>query len=444
MRAERRVADVRPRHAPAKIVSPGFVRTSEGYRLTEVAGAVSIIDPGFSPSKPATWPEIESFSLVLGGPLYQLLRKAHLEAESVEFHLLRRVVAFVLVTWLPLLVLTIVGGTWITGVDVPFIADVETHVRFLLVVPLFVLAELVVHRRMRVIVVQFVDRGLVPEAALARFHAALASAVRWRNSIPAELALLALVYSLGVFIRSDVLALQAPTWYAQPDDGVMSATTAGLWLQWVSNPLLQFLLLRWYYRIFVWARFLWQVSRIDLALMPTHPDRNCGLGFLGGSAYALSPLLMAHGAAVAGYAASLIFYQGASLAEFELEIVVLVALLLVVVVGPLTVFAPKILAAKRKGLHEYGVLAAEYARRFEQRWVRQPDHDGQALLGAADIQSLADLDGAVSIIKSVAPLPVSRETLFQLILATVLPFAPLLFTLFPLEELLNRIIGAVF
>lgn len=78
--------------------------------------------------------------------------------------------------------------------------------------------------------------------------------------------------------------LNMSSWYARSIDGVESLTGAGLWLTWVSNPIMQFLLLRWYLRIFIWARFLWRVSRIDLALLPTHPDRNGGLGFLGASA----------------------------------------------------------------------------------------------------------------------------------------------------------------
>lgn len=402
-------------------------------------------DPSSEPStrRAASWPALEEFSLVLGGPLYQLLRRAHLE-ESVETHLLRRIVVLSALAWLPLLVLSAFEGAAFGGPDMPFIADVETHIRFLLVVPLFIVAELVVHRRIRGVIVQFIDRGLVPDAGLDRFRAAVDSAIRWRNSIPAELVLIVLVYSLGTFIRGDVLVLHTQTWYSRTDGGVVDVTAAGHWLQWVSNPVMQFLLLRWYYRIFIWARFLWQVSRIDLALMPTHPDRNAGLGFLSGSAYALSPLLMAHGATVAAYAANLIFYEGASLADFKLEIVVLVTFLLALIVGPLTVFAPKILAAKRKGLHEYGVLAADYARKFERRWVRTADHEDEELLGSADIQSLADLDASVGIVKSITALPVGRDLILQLILATVVPFAPLLLTMFPLEELLNRIIGAVF
>ena len=151
-------------------------------------------------------------------------------------------------------------------------------------------------------------------------------------------------------MRGDVLALESTTWYAQVGNGGSTMTLAGLWFLWVSNPVYQFLLLRWYFRLFIWARFLWQVSRIDLDLIPTHPDRNAGLGFLGGSAFALSPLLTAHGAALAGFIANSIFYAGASLTDFKLEIVSLVVFLMLLVLGPLCVFTPQILAARREGI----------------------------------------------------------------------------------------------
>ncbi len=392
---------------------------------------------------PDSWPELEDFSLVLGGPLYQLLRRTHLE-ERVEDHLVRRMVVISGVIWVPLLVLCLVDGTLFAGVPIPFAGDVETHVRFLVAVPLLIIAELMVHLRMRVVVAQFIDRRLVPEAASARFKAAILSAMRSRNSIAAELVLVAMIFPLAYYVRSRFLALESSTWYARIENGSTEATLAGMWYWWVSNPLFQFLLVRWYYRLFIWARFLWHVSRIDLALIPTHPDRNGGLGFLSASAYAVSPLLAAHGAAVAGFLANRIFYEGASLTDFKLEIVVLVAFLLLLVLGPLCVFAPKVLAAKRKGLRDYGILAAEYTRAFDRRWVRGAGRDDQALLGSADIQSLADLGSAYTVIREMKGIPVSRDTFVQLIMATVIPFAPLLLTMMPLEELLNRIIGAVF
>jgi hypothetical protein len=66
------------------------------------------------------------------------------------------------------------------------------------------------------------------------------------------------------------------------------------------------------------------------------------------------------------------------------------------------------------------------------------------MLGSGDIQSLADLGNAYGVIREMRGVPFGRDTFVQLTMATVVPFAPLLFTMFPLEEMLNRIIGAVF
>ena len=387
-------------------------------------------------------PEVQNFSLVLGGPLYQLFRKAHLD-DDVGIRLKRRVLFISGVTWLPLLVLCAIDGTLLGGIDIPFLADVETHARFLVGVPLMILAELVVHLRMRYVVSQFVGRKLVPAAAMERFRGVLAGAMKWRNSIAAELVLVALVFSLGYYVRAGVFALSTSTWYATVGADGATLTMPGYWFSWVSNPILQFLLVRWLYRHANWGRLLWQVSRIDLDLIPTHPDRNGGLGFLGQTAYAYAPLLAAFSAMVAGMVASRIFHEGASLTEFKLEILALLLLGLGLVVGPLTVFAPQILAAKRGGLREYGAFAAEYTREFDRRWLRSADRDQEALLGSGDIQSLADLGNAFTVIREMKAVPFGRDTLVQLVWATLLPFVPLVFTMIPLEELLDRILGAV-
>jgi len=253
-----------------------------------------------------------------------------------------------------------------------------------------------------------------------------------------------IVLSLGYYVRVRVFSLEASTWYASAGRAGTDLTLPGIWFSWVSNPILQFLMLRWYYRLAIWARFLWQVSRIKLDLIPTHPDRNAGLGFLAGSAYAYSPLLASFSAMVAGMVASRIFHEGASLADFKLEIIALIAFGMMLVLGPLTVFAPQILAAKRRGKQEYGALASAYTREFDRRWVRSVDHDAESLLGTADIQSLADLDTAYSVIKDIKAVPFSRDLMLQLVWATLIPFVPLVFTMIPLEELLDRILKTIF
>jgi hypothetical protein len=389
------------------------------------------------------FPELQNFSLVLGGPLWQLLRKTRLDDDAGRL-VARRIVAASAIIWLPLLVLCAIEGTLLGGIDIPFLPDIETHARFLVAVPLMILAELVVHLRLRGIVAQFVERKLVPSTSMERFIAALRSAMAWRNSWIVEVALIAIVYTVGHYVRAEYIELDTSTWYATVGTGATTLTPAGFWFTYVSNPVLQFILLRWGYRLLIWARFLWQVSRIELDLIPTHPDRNGGLGFLGNSAYAFAPLLSALGAGVAGMIANRIFHQGASLAAFKLEIVVLTAMGMLLLMGPLLVFAPKILAAQRQGLREYGAFAAEYMRDFDRRWLRSGDRDGEALLGTGDIQSLADLGNAFMVIREMKPAIFSRTMFVQLTAATLIPFVPLVFTMIPLEQLLDRIIGAIF
>src|SRR5215470_6793591 len=246
----------------------------------------------------------DDLSVMLGGPLYQLYRRAHVSGAGLEL-LHRRVIVLTLVAWAPLLVLSLIDGFAWSGVKVPFLRDIETHLRLLVALPLLVFAELIVHQRMPVVVRQFVTRGIVGEAVRPKFEAAIASAMRLRNSITAEILLLLFVYGFGVgFLWRQEIALPIETWYRHVDGASVDVTRAGWWYALVSVPIFQFLLFRWYFRLLIWARFLWQVSRIKLSLIPTHPDRLGGLGFLSGTAHAFGVLLVAHGAMVAAQLAN--------------------------------------------------------------------------------------------------------------------------------------------
>src|SRR5260370_19290636 len=92
--------------------------------------------------------ESDDFSLVLGGPLFQLLRKAHLEGGALEL-LYRRIIASVLLTWFPLLILSILSGVVGAVGRVSFFHDIEVHALFLVALPLLIAAELLVTSRIR-------------------------------------------------------------------------------------------------------------------------------------------------------------------------------------------------------------------------------------------------------------------------------------------------------
>jgi hypothetical protein len=270
--------------------------------------------------------DAQDFSLVHGGPLFQLLLRAHLSSAGMSL-VARRMIVFVLITWVPLLVLAALErNLFATNVAVPFLLDLETHIRFLVVVPLLLAAELIVHRRLLSVARTFLDRNLIPQTAMPRFDAAIMSALRLRNSMLIEVLLMVSVYVIGVlFVWRRFIAIDVSTWYAIPAAAGSDLTHAGLWYAYLSLPFFQFLLLRWYFRLFIWMRFLWQVSRIDLSLIPTHPDQVGGLGFLANTVYGFSVLLTAHGAMLAAQIANRIFFAGAALFDFKLEIAVMVA-----------------------------------------------------------------------------------------------------------------------
>jgi hypothetical protein len=382
------------------------------------------------------------FSLVLGGPIYQLFRRAHLTGTHLEL-LYRRLLIITLVAWLPLLLLATLAFPAGSASRLSFFHDVEVHARFLVALPVLIWAETLVHSRIRPVVLRFVDRRIVVPQDLPRFHMAIESAVRLRNSVPTEIGLLAVVYTLGLWLWHSRIAVEASTWYVMPG-GRWHLTPAGFWYVFISIPILQFILLRWYMRLFIWFRFLWQVSRIDLNLIATHPDRCAGLAFLGKSAYAFGPILFAQGAMLAGLVASRVLYRGESLTSFKLQIGGFIAFFVLAILGPLLMFTPGMARAKRKGLADYGLLAQRYVQSFDQKWVCRDPAPAEELLGAADIQSLADLGNSYAFVREMRAVPFGLEDISRLAIATAAPLVPLLLTIFSPEELIMRIIKVVF
>ena len=389
--------------------------------------------------------ELTEFSLVCGGALYHFWRRTRLCGDALEFAR-RRVIVIVLLTWVPLLVLSLVEGhAWGGSVALTFLQDAETHLRLLIAAPLLILAELKVHQNLPLIVRRFVINGLIPDAERSKFDAAIASGLRLRNSVVAELLLLAFVYAVGVpFVWRDQVALDVNSWYATASGGHLQPFLAGWWAGLVSMPLFQFLTLRWYFRMLIWARFLWQVSRVDLALEPMHPDGTAGLRFLALVERAFWPLLLALGTVLAGLMANRIFYGGAKLLDFKVEIVGTVGLLVFAVLGPLLAFMPQLGAARRRGMAGYGQLGQRYAREFDRKWIRRGGPADEPLLGSADIQSLADLRNGYLAIAGIETVPFSMRNVLTLAIITLLPVAPLLLTTFSVEELLDRLLRVIF
>ena len=388
---------------------------------------------------------LPEFSLVLGAPFNALTHRIGLVGNGPAATR-RLMLVLALVSWVPLLALTLADGSaWDGAVALPFLRDVEAHVRSLLAVPLLLLADGIVQRRLQGVAQQFLERGLIPPAARPSFDAALAQVERLRSSRLAEVLLLVLVYGVGVLMLwRTQLALELPTWYGATTGGELQPSPAGWWLGLAALPIFQFLVLRWYYRLAIWWIFLWKVSRIDLNLMPKHPDGAGGIGFLARSCYAFAPVLAAQTMVLSGTFANRIYFTGAALTDFKLELTGLILLLVIIVFAPLLFFSRKLDVAKRSGLREGGRMVARYLREFDEKWIHGTAKTADQFLGSPDLQSLADLGQAYGVVKEMRAVPFGLQNVLVLAAAAIAPFLPLALTMFKAEELVDRLLKILF
>jgi hypothetical protein len=218
---------------------------------------------------------------------------------------------------------------------------------------------------------------------------------------------------------------------------------AGYWLAFVSVPVFQFILLRWYMQFLIWFWFLLRVSRLKLHLPSLHPDRAAGLGFVGASSMAFAPLLLAHSALLSGQIASRIFYNGDSLFASEMTIAGYIVFSVIAALAPLFLFTPQLIRAKRKGLVRYGNFASRFVTDFDEKWLENQAAD-EPMLASDDIQSLADLSNSFAVVREMRSVPIATHDIFLLFVVTIAPFLPLLLTIMPLDQLVIQAIKIVF
>ena len=147
---------------------------------------------------------------------------------------------------------------------------------------------------------------------------------------------------------------------------------------------------------------------------------------------------------LAGLLASRVLYRGESLLSFKLQIGGFVGFFVLVILGPLLMFTSQMAGVRRQGLAEYGLLAQRYVESFQQKWVRRDPSTSAELLGAADIQSLADLSNCYALVRDMRSIPFGLDDITRLAAATAAPLLPLLLTIFSPEELVMRIIKLLF
>jgi hypothetical protein len=378
---------------------------------------------------------VRNFSIVLGGPLYDwLLRKG--VVRFVLPNLARRILILVALTWLPLLLLSLKDGVAFGDqVKIPFLYDVSMYGRFLLCLPLLLLAETVIDPAIRQAVGEFVNGGIVSAEELPKFDQVLERTRRLRDSWIPEAVMFVLAFFPVFLFESEWGRGAVSTWHTTSG----GLTAAGYWYALFSTPILRFFIYRWVFRYFIWALLLWRICRLHLILPPTHPDHAAGLNFLGLAQKHFGILFCALGCIFSGRMTNDMLFEAAPLSSFRFLVVGFIVLSLIVGILPLTLMAPKLSNVRKAGLLEYGKLAHSYSQSFDQKWVHYSERPTEPLLGTGDIQSLADLGNSFGLVEAMNIAPITKGLILQLGVQTALPLLPVIILGTPTPELVRAV-----
>lgn len=382
-----------------------------------------------------------------GGPYYRLMQRiGWIQGEDPMIR--KRILGFLALTWFPLFIFS-----WLEGRALgptprgSFLLDFTAYARYFIAMPILIAAEAVVGPRMRAAALHIVQGGFITTPDDPAFERAVARAIKWREALWPELVILGIALVGASTLTVETLQRgEATTWHVVRGQWVpgLRVSLTGLWYYLIAIPVLQFLLYRWLWRLLIWTRFLFDVSRLNLALVPTHADEAGGLGFLGHAHLSLGMIAFGFGAVLSADAAFRILFEGAAIDTFKISFLILLVVCQLLFLGPLLLFMPALSRTRLEGLHVYGALVLRYNRAFHEKWIEGKVTEGEPLLGSGDIQSLADLGNSFNFIHSMKVVPFNPKVMIQLAVLTILPGLPLILLVVPIEKVLETLAGAVF
>ncbi|MEQ8186400.1 MAG: hypothetical protein ABRQ39_00395 [Candidatus Eremiobacterota bacterium] len=377
--------------------------------------------------------KIQEFSLS-GGPLYRLGCRLGLVRGGTNT--LWMGIAISLLFWGILVLLSLPEGKLHRIFSLEAIGG---NIRLMVVIPLFFLCETIVVPRMAEFVQNIVSSGLVRESSLPSLEAGICRVRRMKDSWLAEVIFLVAAFIFPLLDSIIDMPGRTAHWEA-----ILSSSGGGLglhviWYMMFCLPLFRFLLLRWLWNLGLWFYFLWLVEKLDLNLIPTHPDGAAGLGYLEVVQENFASLALAISTLCSGN-----FAEEISAGTMTFETVypfmpVVMIVFAVIFIGPLLIFSRKLLISRRTGLKEYMVMASRYVNGFDLKWIRGENTSGEPLIGTADIQSLADLNNSMSVVREMRVVPFSQRLITILAVSVILPLIPLLLFKYPVNELVLKL-----
>jgi hypothetical protein len=368
------------------------------------------------------------------------LRLGRLERPRV----VRRAIILSAIAWLPLLILAATEGLAMGATPrESLLLDLSAYARFLIALPALVIAERVCLPRLAAIARHFGDSGLISDADRPRYEAAIASTGQLLERRWAAWVLVLVAYVWTVLTSQVLYPAELSTWVARITDGERTLSLAGWWRHLVSQPLFLLLAAAWLWRVAIWARFVWKVSRLNLQLVPAHPDLVGGLSFVNSSLGAFALVSFAIGATFSGSVAESIFVDRQAPGDFRFVPVFAVVVVLILFAAPLLPFGRALRSARRQGMYAYGELAAAVGRRFERRWLGGHGSVDDEALKVPDFSATTDLYGIAANVRDMRTVTMELRSLAPLVATSLLPFLFVVVLVVPAKRLLELVVQLI-
>ncbi|UCB55818.1 MAG: hypothetical protein JSW45_04630 [Thiotrichales bacterium] len=342
----------------------------------------------------------------------------------------KRILIIAGIAWLPLVVLTLVDGTFYTAdLTMPFVKDVVPYVRVLVAIPLLVMADNVIEPMMTKTTRYMVTSGVVPESEQGQLKSALERVAYLINAKWAQVLLALIAVAASWLFQADYVDMwterNVTSWALHMEGDRVDETLAGMWFLLVASPMVSFLLYRWIWRFIIWSVFLFRVSRLNLELYASHTDQAGGLGIIGYGQSLFGMLFMIMAALISSDLASNIIYEGDKLLDVRTVVVVFIATSIVVIMVPLLFFTSKLVDLKRRSLAEYGELQQQISRDFHHHWI---DDKSKNLVDSMHPSAMADYSAVYEVVSSMRVVPLNPRAIIVLVGVLLVPFLPLALT----------------
>jgi hypothetical protein len=228
--------------------------------------------------------------------------------------------------------------------------------------------------------------------------------------------------------------------WAVSDPPTAALQFAVFWYRYVAVPIYEMLLLVWLWRLLLASVLMWRISRLPLALVPTHPDKAGGLGFLEFVPLAFVAPAFAMSAVLSGRWAHDAVYHAVALKSLIVPLIAFVVFTALALLVPLLVFMKPLWACRSRALFDYSTLVGEHHRRLRRRWILDEALHDDPMLAAGELGSAGDSIRLYDAVCAMWPLPVSKRMLLLVVLLIALPMVPFIAVEVHLGDALMKII----